>query len=107
MVDRTDKYIRPRGYYDNKGTLLSAGFEKLNNVLYGSAIVKYAIGTTIASNGMVLSHGLNSSFACFVNPVSGTYIVGGNATGSQITFHVSTNSGVATSAIVNWMAYGY
>jgi hypothetical protein len=107
VLDRTDIYLRPRGYYDNKGNLLTADFQKLNNVLYGSAIVKYAIGTTTASNGMVLYHGLNSSFACFVNPVSGTNIVGGNATGSQIIFNVSTNSGVATSAIVNWMAYGY
>jgi hypothetical protein len=107
VVERTDKYLRPRGYYDNKGTLLTADFQKLNGVLYGSAIVKYAIGTTTASNGMVLHHGLNSSFACFVNPISGANIVGGNAKGSQITFYVSTNSGVATSAIVNWMVYGH
>jgi len=107
MVDRTDKYLRPRGYYDNNGNLLTADFQKLNNVLYGSGIVQYAIGTTTASNGTVLYHGLNSSFACFVNPISGTNIVGGNATGSQITFYVSTNSGIATAAVVNWIVYGY
>jgi hypothetical protein len=106
-MQRTDEYIRPRGYYDNKGTLLTADFQKLNGVLYGSAITKYAVGTTTASNGMILSHGLNSSFACFVSPQSGTYFTSGKATGSQITFYISNISGVATSAVVDWIAYGY
>jgi hypothetical protein len=106
-VQRTDDYLRPRGYYDNPGTLLTADFQKLNNILYGSGIVKYAIGTTTASNGMILNHGLNSSFACFVNPTSGTNIACGSATGSQIEFYVSTRLGTATSAVVNWLTFGY
>jgi len=35
MVDRTDKFIRPRGYYDNKGNLLKIGFDIINGWLTG------------------------------------------------------------------------
>jgi hypothetical protein len=30
MVQRTDDYLRPRGYYDNKGNLLKVGFDVIN-----------------------------------------------------------------------------
>jgi len=30
VVDRRDDYIRPRGYYDNKGNLLNVGFDVIN-----------------------------------------------------------------------------
>ena len=32
MVDRRDDYIRPRGYYDNKGNLLNVGFDTINGL---------------------------------------------------------------------------
>jgi len=35
MVDRTDKYLRPRGYYDNVGNLLKVGFDVINGWLTG------------------------------------------------------------------------
>jgi len=32
VVDRRDDYIRPRGYYDNKGNLLNVGFDVINGL---------------------------------------------------------------------------
>lgn len=31
-IQRTDDYIRPRGYYDNKGNLLKVGFDTINEM---------------------------------------------------------------------------
>jgi hypothetical protein len=44
MLDRTDKYIRPRGYYDNKGNLLNVGFDVINGIpAYIADLAKYAV----------------------------------------------------------------
>ncbi|MFA5208344.1 MAG: hypothetical protein WC428_06905 [Candidatus Paceibacterota bacterium] len=44
MVDRRDDYIRPRGYYDNKGNLLNVGFDVINGIPAQFAdLAKYAI----------------------------------------------------------------
>ncbi len=51
-MNRTDDYIRPRGYYDNPGTLLTATFAQINNlvnilnpVLSSIALFKPGTGT--------------------------------------------------------------
>jgi hypothetical protein len=79
---------------------------QVNNILYGSTILRYAIGSTIASNEMVIAHGLNTGLYGFANAqASGTFancLV--SATGIQ--FFVQNNSGVITSSIVNWIVYG-
>jgi hypothetical protein len=158
-MQKTDDYIRPRGYYDNKGNLLRVSFDtvnmalsgitasatqintlvsggvasavysssagyaasagalsgltattsQINNILYGSTIMKYAIGSTIASNGMTLSHGLSTGLYCVVNAQTGGVIVGGHVSGSQITFFTQANIGLlfeTTSAAVDFIVFG-
>jgi hypothetical protein len=51
MVDRTDIYIRPRGYYDNKGNLLNVGFDTINGMPADLAGHK-----TIEATASVLGH---------------------------------------------------
>jgi hypothetical protein len=150
-MQRTDDYIRPRGYYDNQGNLLSVNFNtinqlsgltatagqlnyatsypasasyavsagalsgvtvtagQINNILYGTALFKYAIGSVLASNGMTMSHGLTSALYCIVSPQTGGTLVGGHVSGSQITFFINTNAGIffeTSSAIVDWIVFG-
>lgn len=116
--------IRPSKYYDVKGTLLTATFEEINRVaggasaisstnlnavLYGSAIYKYAMGSTLASNGMVLTHGLSTGLYCYVSPQTGGVLVGGHVSGTSLTFYIQANIGIfftETSATVNWLVIG-
>jgi len=132
-----NEIIRPKKYYDVQGTLLTATFDELNklagtssgvsastfnllsgltvfaaqlnNILYGSAIFKYAIGSTLASDSMILSHGLTSSIYCVVNAQTGGVITGGHASGSTIQFYIQANAGLfftTTSATVDWIVFG-
>ena len=120
---RTDDYIRPRGYFDNKGNKLNVNFDTMNNalsgisvsatqlngILYGSSVFKYAMGSTVVSNGMTMSHGLTSAVYCVVNACTGGVIAGGHVSGSSITFYVQANAGIffeTTSATVDWIAFG-
>jgi hypothetical protein len=48
VVDRTDKYIRPRGYYDNKGNLLNVGFDEINGL--PAAVATHLVSEATQSN---------------------------------------------------------
>lgn len=104
-------YAASASYAASAGTLsgvtVTAG--QLNNILYGSAIFKYAIGSTLASDSMILSHGLTSSIYCVVNACTGGVIAGGHASGSTIQFYIQANAGMfftTTSATVDWIVFG-
>jgi hypothetical protein len=164
-MQKTDEYIRPRGYFDNKGNKLNVNFDtvnmalsgitasatqlnmlasgfissalyavsanyaasasyaasagtlsgvtatasQLNNILYGLALFKYAIASTLVSNGMTMSHGLTSALYCVVTPQTGGVIAGGRVSGTSITFYIQANAGIffeTTSATVDWIAFG-
>jgi hypothetical protein len=48
MVQRTDDYLRPRGYYDNKGNLLNVGFDTVNMMLSGLNASATQINTLVS-----------------------------------------------------------
>jgi len=146
-MQKTDDYIRPRGYYDNVGNLLKVGFDKINmalsgitasaaqlntlasgsiayaasagtlsgvtvtagqinNILYGSAVLKYAVGSAIASDGMVLTHGLLSGLYGQVSPQASGIIAGCLVSATGIQFFIQNSTGIATSATVYWTVCG-
>jgi len=123
-MQRSDDYIRPRGYFDNQGNKLNVSFNtinnallgisvsatQLNNVIYGSVLYKYAMGSTVVSNGMVMDHGLASAVYCLVSPQTGGVMAAANVSGSSITFYVQENIGLfftpATAVTLSWIVYG-
>jgi hypothetical protein len=50
-VNRTDEYLRPRGYYDNQGNLLKVGFDVINTLPASLDLHKADIAT---------AHGINN-----------------------------------------------
>jgi hypothetical protein len=88
VVDRRDDYIRPRGYYDNKGNLLNVGFDVING-LPAEVAAKVSqtgfdehVGTDVTDTDGV--HGLEivtGTWTPEYTPATGAF--------TEITYHVS------------------
>lgn len=53
-MNRTDNYIRPRGYYDNQGNLLNVKFSSINDALSG--VTASAVQINQLTNPIMFSH---------------------------------------------------
>jgi hypothetical protein len=75
-----------------------------NNVVWHGGNLKN--GSTVASNDMVLTHGLSSGLYGQVSPQTSGIIAGCVVTQTGIQFSITNISGVSTSASVYWTVYG-
>jgi len=86
------------------GVTVTAGH--LNNILYGSTMLKYAIGSTLASDGMILSHGLNTGLFAMCNAQSSGIMANCLVSATGVQFFIMNSSGINTSSILTWIVYG-
>lgn len=92
-IDRSDNYIRPRGYYDNKGTLLNVKFSAINDSLSG--ITASAVQINQLTNPIMFSH-IGGLLIQVINKTGATSIYGtvvDAATGSDNAVSLSPASG--------------
>jgi len=79
VVDRTDRYIRPRGYYDNKGNLLDIGFDVINEWLTSKTNkteFDEHTATNVTDSGGV--HGVEITSGTFAPTIRGSTTAGTN-----------------------------
>ena len=88
---------------------VTASAAQINKILYGTSLFKYAIGSVVASNGYVMTHGLATGLYCMVNPQTSGILANGKVSGTSIQFSILGDTGLffeSTSAVVDFIIIG-